>query len=240
MVRCTPRYGARPRRGANGWTGWRKCADVWKMSNGSTKMLAREPDDVRCQTIVCRRALRRATASMSRQRSRPKGSGASLSPSCSLRRMSIRPRLTGSATSWTHGISASSPRAQRQREPYETSRRVSAANSYRSPTAKASGRGSEGRVRSSLRILNACSRAVRRWMAHSRWRTGPWGRRLALTHHQAREAHGLAIHMPQRLVWYADAPLLAAALRNDTLARSLKQNTWLHSAAKRTEASRYA
>jgi hypothetical protein len=44
-----------------------------------------------------------------------------------------------------------------------------------------------------------------------------------LTHDQAREAHGVAIHMPQRLTWYADIPLLAAALRNDTLARSLKQ-----------------
>jgi sugar diacid utilization regulator len=44
-----------------------------------------------------------------------------------------------------------------------------------------------------------------------------------LTHHQAREARGVAIHLPQRLTWYADVLLLAAALRNDTLASSLKQ-----------------
>jgi diguanylate cyclase with GGDEF domain/PucR-like helix-turn-helix protein len=44
-----------------------------------------------------------------------------------------------------------------------------------------------------------------------------------LTHHQAREAWGVAIHLPQRLTWYADVLLLAAALRNDTLASSLKQ-----------------
>jgi sugar diacid utilization regulator len=44
-----------------------------------------------------------------------------------------------------------------------------------------------------------------------------------LTHHQAREARGVAIHLPQRLTWYADVLLLAAALRNDTMASSLKQ-----------------
>jgi DNA-binding PucR family transcriptional regulator len=44
-----------------------------------------------------------------------------------------------------------------------------------------------------------------------------------LTHHQARDAWGVAIHLPQRLTWYADVMLLAAALRNDTLASSLKQ-----------------
>jgi sugar diacid utilization regulator len=44
-----------------------------------------------------------------------------------------------------------------------------------------------------------------------------------LTHHQAREAWGVAIHLPQRLTWYADVLLLAATLRNDTLASSLKK-----------------
>jgi len=44
-----------------------------------------------------------------------------------------------------------------------------------------------------------------------------------LTHHQAREARRVAIDKPGRLTWYADAPLLAAAVRDETLARSLKQ-----------------
>jgi hypothetical protein len=44
-----------------------------------------------------------------------------------------------------------------------------------------------------------------------------------LTHHQAREARAVAIHLPQRLTWYADCPLLVAAVRDDTLAKSLRQ-----------------
>jgi len=42
-----------------------------------------------------------------------------------------------------------------------------------------------------------------------------------LTHHQAREAWGVAIHLRERFTWYADVLLLAAALRNNTLERSL-------------------
>jgi sugar diacid utilization regulator len=44
-----------------------------------------------------------------------------------------------------------------------------------------------------------------------------------LTHYQAREAHRVAVYEPKRLTWYADSPLLAAALRDETLADSLKQ-----------------
>jgi hypothetical protein len=44
-----------------------------------------------------------------------------------------------------------------------------------------------------------------------------------LTHWQAREARGVAIYRPQRLTWYAEDRLLAAGLRNETLARSLRQ-----------------
>jgi sugar diacid utilization regulator len=44
-----------------------------------------------------------------------------------------------------------------------------------------------------------------------------------LTHHQAQEAYGLTMRRPQRITWYADNPLLAAAVGNDTLAMSLKQ-----------------
>jgi hypothetical protein len=44
-----------------------------------------------------------------------------------------------------------------------------------------------------------------------------------LTHRQARDAHRVAGYRPQRLTWYADSPLLAAALRDETLAGSLRQ-----------------
>jgi hypothetical protein len=44
-----------------------------------------------------------------------------------------------------------------------------------------------------------------------------------LTHRQAREAHRIAVYKPQPWTWYADDPLLAAALRDETLARSLEQ-----------------
>jgi sugar diacid utilization regulator len=46
---------------------------------------------------------------------------------------------------------------------------------------------------------------------------------LRLTHHQARDAHRVASYRPQRFTWYADSPLLAAALRDETLAGSLRQ-----------------
>ncbi len=42
-----------------------------------------------------------------------------------------------------------------------------------------------------------------------------------LTHHQARETVALATRKPERLARYGDAPLLAAALNNNTLAHSL-------------------
>jgi hypothetical protein len=42
-----------------------------------------------------------------------------------------------------------------------------------------------------------------------------------LTHRQAREALALASRTPERLARYGDAPLLVAALNNDTLAQSL-------------------
>jgi hypothetical protein len=44
-----------------------------------------------------------------------------------------------------------------------------------------------------------------------------------LTHWQAEEALWVALRDPQVLTRYADVPLLAAALRDDTLARSLKE-----------------
>lgn len=44
-----------------------------------------------------------------------------------------------------------------------------------------------------------------------------------MTHWQAREARGVAVVRPQRLTWYAENRLLAAVLRNDTLAGSLRQ-----------------
>lgn len=44
-----------------------------------------------------------------------------------------------------------------------------------------------------------------------------------LTHHQARAAFAVALRRPERVVWYADTRLLAAALQNETLARSLTQ-----------------
>lgn len=44
-----------------------------------------------------------------------------------------------------------------------------------------------------------------------------------LTHRQARDAHRVAIYTSQRFTWYADSPLLAAALRDETLAGSLTQ-----------------
>ena len=43
-----------------------------------------------------------------------------------------------------------------------------------------------------------------------------------LTHRQAQDAFLISLHQPQRLTRYADVLLLAAALRNDTLARSLQ------------------
>jgi hypothetical protein len=46
---------------------------------------------------------------------------------------------------------------------------------------------------------------------------------LRLTHDQARAALGVALRKPQRLARYADHRLLAAALENTTLARSLRQ-----------------
>ena len=42
-----------------------------------------------------------------------------------------------------------------------------------------------------------------------------------LTHHQAREAVAIAAHTPSQVARYGDAPLLAAALNNATLAQSL-------------------
>jgi PucR C-terminal helix-turn-helix domain len=44
-----------------------------------------------------------------------------------------------------------------------------------------------------------------------------------LTHHQARAAFAVALRRPERIAWYADTRLLAAALQNETLARSLTQ-----------------
>ncbi len=44
-----------------------------------------------------------------------------------------------------------------------------------------------------------------------------------LTHHQAQEALLVALHRPRRLTRYAEDMLLAAALRDKTLARSLKE-----------------
>lgn len=44
-----------------------------------------------------------------------------------------------------------------------------------------------------------------------------------LTHHQARAAFAVALRRPERVAWYADGRLLAAALQNETLARSLTQ-----------------
>lgn len=44
-----------------------------------------------------------------------------------------------------------------------------------------------------------------------------------LTHHQARAAFSVALRRPKRVAWYADTRLLAAALQNETLARSLTQ-----------------
>jgi hypothetical protein len=44
------------------------------------------------------------------------------------------------------------------------------------------------------------------------------------THREAREALPLALRTPEKPVWYADSPLLAAALQNDTLARWLKDS----------------
>lgn len=44
-----------------------------------------------------------------------------------------------------------------------------------------------------------------------------------LTHHQARAALGVALHMPGRFARYTDHCLLAAALQNETLAKSLEQ-----------------
>lgn len=52
---------------------------------------------------------------------------------------------------------------------------------------------------------------------------GPGVDGLCLTHRQARDAHRVAIYKPKLLTWYADVPLLAAALRNETLARSLRE-----------------
>jgi hypothetical protein len=45
----------------------------------------------------------------------------------------------------------------------------------------------------------------------------------SLTHHQARETRGVSVYRPQKMTWYAENRLLAAGLRNDTLARSLRQ-----------------
>jgi hypothetical protein len=44
-----------------------------------------------------------------------------------------------------------------------------------------------------------------------------------LTHHQARAARRVAVYNRQRLTWYANGPLLAAALRDETLSKSLRQ-----------------
>lgn len=44
-----------------------------------------------------------------------------------------------------------------------------------------------------------------------------------LTHHQAMEALGLALNKPDRFARYADDPLLAAIVANDTFAKSLTQ-----------------
>jgi sugar diacid utilization regulator len=52
---------------------------------------------------------------------------------------------------------------------------------------------------------------------------GPGVDGLRLTHHQARDAHRVAAYWPQRFTWYADSPLLAAGLRDETLAGSLRQ-----------------
>lgn len=44
-----------------------------------------------------------------------------------------------------------------------------------------------------------------------------------LTHYQAQAALGVALHMPERFARYTDHRLLAAALQNETLAKSLEQ-----------------
>jgi hypothetical protein len=44
-----------------------------------------------------------------------------------------------------------------------------------------------------------------------------------LTHHQARAAFAVALRRSERVAWYAEVRLLAAALQNETLARSLTQ-----------------
>ncbi len=44
-----------------------------------------------------------------------------------------------------------------------------------------------------------------------------------LTHYQAQEALGVALHKPERFARYADGRLLAATVQNDTLARSLRE-----------------
>lgn len=44
-----------------------------------------------------------------------------------------------------------------------------------------------------------------------------------LTYHQARAAFAVALRRPEGVAWYADSRLLAAALQNETLARSLTQ-----------------
>jgi hypothetical protein len=54
-----------------------------------------------------------------------------------------------------------------------------------------------------------------------------------LTHHQAHAALGVALHRSERFTRYADDRLLAAALQNDTLARSLEQRYLTAFAAQR-------
>jgi hypothetical protein len=46
---------------------------------------------------------------------------------------------------------------------------------------------------------------------------------LRLTHDQAQEALGVALHKPERFARYADGRVLAATVQNDTLKRSLRQ-----------------
>jgi hypothetical protein len=72
-------------------------------------------------------------------------------------------------------------------------------------------------------LKRALSRSRQREVSFAIGEAGPEVHGWRLTHHQARDAHRVAVYRPQRLTWYADNPLLAAALRDETLAGSLRQ-----------------
>lgn len=72
-------------------------------------------------------------------------------------------------------------------------------------------------------LKRALSRSRHRDVALAIGEAGPEVHGWRLTHHQARDAHRVAVYRPQRFTWYADSPLLAAALRDETLAGSLRQ-----------------